>query len=558
MSDNAPQTPTQSLSKKEIWLPTFIALAMAAGILVGLKLQNESLLLRKPERRTADDSTSGIVGQGRMEEILRYVDAKYVDEVDNQAMIDQAINNLLEELDPHSVYIPSDQTEEVNNELGGEQEGIGIETLWLDDTLTIVSSLSDSPAEKAGLQSGDKILMVNDSSAIDKNDRWMRQQMTPKRNQPIKLTILRGGMNRPQIVNLERDRVQIHSVDAAVQLDATTGYVKISKFSSNTSREFNMALADLFEKKGLKDLIVDLRGNSGGYLDKAVDVLSQFFPEKDKLLVYTKGRTVHRNEYKSSGRQRFPVGKVAILIDEGSASASEIVAGAVQDCDRGVIVGRRSFGKGLVQEPYQLSDGSELRLTVARYFTPSGRSIQKEYKSKSLQEYDAEEANRQLTRTDSSYRDESAKYYTAKGRVVYGGGGIAPDIYVAPEPWIKDEDYNDLKRWALEYAFRYYSKERKNLKFRDWQEFQRNFRVTDYSFVEFLRYSDRQGVNRPPSVLTIKEPLKLLIKARIARQLYGDEGYYGIMNDQDACVRQALYALQKDDPLGLKQIAQKK
>jgi carboxyl-terminal processing protease len=557
-STSSPAVVASRLTKREIWLPTFIALAMAAGIAMGLKLQNESLLLRKQERKVADNATTEISGQGRMEEILRYVDAKYVDEVNNQAMIDRAINNLLEELDPHSIYIPSEQADEVNSELDGEQEGVGIETLWLDDTLTIVAPLSDSPAEKAGLLSGDKIININDSSAIDKNDRWIRSHLTSKRGQPIRLSILRGGNSRPITVNLERDRVQIHSIDGAVQLDATTGYIKVSRFSANTSREFNNSLNDLFEKKGIKNLIVDLRGNSGGYLDKAVDMLSQFFPEKDKLLVYTKGRTVHRNEYKSTGRQRFKVGKLAVLMDEGSASASEIVAGAVQDCDRGIIIGRRSFGKGLVQEPYLLSDGSELRLTVARYFTPSGRSIQKEYKGKSIKEYDEEEHNRSLTNTDSSFSDEKARYYTAKGRIVYGGGGIAPDVYVAPEPWLKNESYVELKKWALEYAFRYYSKEKKSLKFRDWQEFQRNFRVTDYSFGEFVRYAERQGANHPPSVSEIKEPLKLLIKARIARQLYGDEGYYGIMNDNDACVKQALYALQKEDPLGLRQVAQKK
>ena len=318
----------------------------------------------------------------------------------------------------------------------------------------------------------------------------------------------------------------------------------------------------MIEKQGKKDLIIDLRQNPGGYLDKAVDVLSQLFKDKDKLLVYTKGRTVHRNEYKTNGRSRYEVGKVAILIDEGSASASEIVAGAVQDWDRGVIVGRRSFGKGLVQEPYSLKDGSELRLTVARYFTPTGRSIQKPYKEKTKKQYQSEDDNRfergELTNADSIHQTDSARFYTASGRLVYGGGGIQPDYFVPIEAVFKNDYFIQLKPWIHEYAYRYYSLFRKDIRFTDWQEYQRNFRITDFAFNDFIKYTERQGVQRQSNeISSIREPIRKQLKARIARLIYGDEGYYGILNDNDPVIGRALELLKQKNPLGIKKIAKK-
>ena len=549
------------LTKREIWLPLVLSLAVVFGVLIGIKLQNEPLIGAKKKKTTLNKAeATDIVGQGRMEEILRYVDAKYVDDVDNAVMIDKSINNILSELDPHSVYIPANDLQSVSEELEGEFDGIGIETIILEDTINVVTTITDSPAAKSGLLTGDKIMVIDDSSAVRKDKRWLNARLRGKRGTPVKMQILRGG--KIQNINLDRDKIPLHSIDCAVTLDEKTGYVKINRFANNTTREFNQALTDLFEKKGVKNLILDLRGNPGGYLDKAVDILSQFFPDKDKLLVFTKGRTVHKNEYKTSGRQRFNIEKIAVLIDEGAASASEIVAGAVQDWDRGVIVGRRSFGKGLVQEPYELADGAELRLTVARYFTPNGRSIQKPYKNKTAKEYEDEENTRfergELSNSDSIHQNSTAIFKTANGRIVYGGGGIAPDIFVPVEPYYKNAYYHQLKTWAIEYSYRYYLGHQKEMKFGDWREFRRDFKVTDYSFAEFIKYAQRHEVPKDAAQLNdLKPALRQLIKARIARQMFGDEGYFGILNEEDPCVRRAHAALQQEDPLGLRRLAQK-
>ncbi len=550
-----------ALTKREIWLPLALSMAVVFGVWIGMKLQNEPLIdTQKKKNKLSTTEATDIVGQGRMEEILRYVDAKYVDDVNNGLMIDKSINNILQELDPHSVYIPANDLQSVSEELEGEFDGIGIETIILEDTINIVTTITDSPAAKSGLLSGDKIMVVDDSFAVRKDKRWLNARLRGKRGTPIKMQILRGS--KLQNIALDRDRIPLHSVDCAVTLDENTGYVKINRFANNTTREFNQALIDLFEKKGVKNLILDLRGNPGGYLDKAVEILSQFFPDKDKLLVFTKGRTVHKNEYKTSGRQRFKVEKIAVLIDEGSASASEIVAGAVQDWDRGVIVGRRSFGKGLVQEPYALADGSELRLTVARYFTPNGRSIQKPYKNRTAKEYEDEEGNRfergELSSPDSAYQNTTAIFKTANGRVVYGGGGIAPDIFIPVESYYKNAYYHQLKTWAIEYSYRYYLGHQQEMKFANWRDFRREFKVTDYSFNEFIKYAQRHEVPKDAAQINdLKPALRQLIKARIARQMFGDEGYFGILNEEDPCVQRAYEALKQEDPLGLRRLAQK-
>lgn len=549
------------LSKKDILTPLLLSLAVVVGIGVGLKLKNEPLVTVSPKEKVLKPDANDMLGQGRIEEILRYVNAKYVDGVNDKLMIDKSVNSLLQELDPHSIYIPADNLKEVNEDLEGEFEGIGIESILLDDTLRVVTPLSNSPAANAGLLTGDKIVTINDSNAVGKNRRWLHEKLRGKKGTTVKISIQREDESRVKTLTLTRDRVPVHAVEVATTLDNQTGYIKISRFSSNTTREFLQGLEKLYEKKNVRDLVIDLRQNPGGYLDKAVDILSQIFKDKDKLLVYTKGRTVHRNEYKSSGRSRYEVGNVVILIDEGSASASEIVAGAVQDWDRGVVIGRRSFGKGLVQEPYILKDGSELRLTVARYFTPTGRSIQKPYKGKTKKEYADDEDKRfeeSLTQEPTDPQTDSSRYYTAAGRLVYGGGGVKPDFFVPIDPIVKNDYFNQLKPWIQEYAYRYYSIYRKELKFSDWQEFQRNFKVSDYAFNDFIKYTERQEVQRQSaSVLLIKDPVRKMLKARIARLMFGEEGYYGILNENDPMIARSLEVLKQNDPLNLRKIARK-
>lgn len=558
-ANNNIHTSENKLTIKEIWLPLLLSLTTVLGIGVGMKLKNEPLASISAKKKNAKSDSEEIVGQGRMEEILRYIDAKYVDDVSNKLLVDNAVNNLLQELDPHSVYIPFDDIKNVNEDLEGEFEGVGMETIILDDTVNIITPLTNSPAATAGLMAGDKIIAIGDSTAIGKNKRWLNNKLRGKKGTNLKMTIQRAGETRFKTFTLTRDKVPVHSVDVATILDDKTGYIKISRFSSNTSKEFIQGLEKIFENKGIKDLVVDLRQNPGGYLDKAVDILSQLFKDKDKLLVYTKGRTVHRNEYKTNGRSRFEVEKVAILIDEGSASASEIVAGAIQDWDRGIVVGRRSFGKGLVQEPYTLNDGSELRLTVARYFTPTGRSIQKPYKTKSKKEYSEEDEKRfergELTHQDSLQQFDTTRFYTASGRLVYGGGGIQPDFFVPIDPIVKNDYFNQLRPWFHEYAYRYYSMYRKDIKFNEWRDYQRNFRISDFAFNDFIKYTEKQGVPRQSGeVSTVREAVRKQIKARIARLLFGDEGYYGILNDNDPMILDAVNILKQKDPLGLKKV----
>jgi carboxyl-terminal processing protease len=549
-------------AKKEILMPLLLALALAIGLAVGFKMKNETLISFAPRHQDNKMSNEEIVGQGRIEEILRYIDAKYVDAIDNNVLVDKSINNILQELDPHSVFIPTEKAKEINEDLEGEYEGVGLETILLNDTFTIISPLLDSPAATVGLMSGDKILSVNDSNAIGKDIRWLNSVLHGERGTEVSIKILRGEGERPKSYTLTRERVAIHSVEVATMLDNQTGYIRISRFSNNTTKEFNIGLEKLYENKTMQDLVIDLRQNSGGYLDKAVDVLSQIFKDRDKLLVYTKGRTVHRNEYKTSGRARHEVGKIAVLIDEGSASASEIVAGAIQDWDRGLIVGRKSFGKGLVQEPYMLKDGSELRLTVARYFTPSGRSIQRPYKGKTKKQYQDEEDKRlkmsELGIEESEMQSDTSRFFTAGGRVVLGGGGIKPDYFVPMDGIIYNDYYQSLKQWIPDYAYIYYTQFRKDLKFKTWQEYQTNFKISDFAFNDFIKYTERKGMKKQPDELsTIKLGMCKLLKARVARLMYGEEGYYGILNDNDPVIYKALEVLKQKDPLGLRRLARK-
>ncbi len=561
--DKSSPIPEKNLSKKEIWLPLMLAGATVVGIVAGMKLKNEPLVNILPKEKIEKQQKDDNMGQGRIEEILRYVNAKYVDNINDKILLDKSINNLLEELDPHSNYIPAESLSEVNEDLDGEYEGVGIESVMMEDTFNIIAPLSNSPAANAGLLPNDKIMTIGDSSALGKDMRWLNNKLRGKKGTTIKLSIKRGEEDRLRNFSITRDRLPVHSVEIATTIDDQTGFIKISRFSNNTTREFLQALEKLYEKKNVKNLVIDLRQNAGGYMDKAVDMLSQIFKDKDKLLVYTRGRTVHRNEYKTNGRFRYDIDKIAVLIDEGSASASEIVAGAVQDWDRGVIVGRRSFGKGLVQEPYILKDGSELRLTVARYFTPSGRSIQKQYKGKTRKQYAEEESRRfdlgELTYPDlESQQHDTAQFKTASGRIVYGGGGIKPDIFVPIDPAFKNEYFNQLSPWIAEYAYRYYSIYRKDLKFSNWQDYQRNFRVSDYALNDFIKYAERQGIGKEPTQLPyIKNLTRQYLKARLARLLYGDEGYYGILNENDLMIVRAMEALRQEDPLGLRRFARK-
>lgn len=547
LANNPEGTPTW-----KIWLPLLLSVALATGIFIGMRLESSAPVM------VVDGSEFGTagLGQGKVEELIRYIQAKYVDEVDKDELIQQAIDRILEELDPHSNYISAEQLKEVNEQLEGAFDGIGVEFIVLDDTVVVVSPLSGGPAETAGILAGDKIVSVGDSvvAGLINQNRDIINLLRGERGSEVTIGILRGNNPTVRKFTLKRDKIPVHSLDIAYMLDAKTGYVRLNKFSATTYEEFMEAIEKLTKNNKMEDLVLDLRQNPGGYLQQATNILSQFFTEKDKLLVYTEGRSVPRNDYQSSGRAMFDIDDLVVLIDEGSASASEIIAGAVQDNARGVIVGRRSFGKGLVQEQYPLRDGSALRLTVARYYTPSGRSIQKPYDDLDAYETDMMHRfeNGELSEEGKSSIIDSTKYLTANGKVVYGGGGIYPDFFVPIDSILFNEHYLTLRQHIPSFAYRYAEEHPDLFKSYDLKGFARDFVVSESIFQAFINYAAEREVKVAAKDLNrIKPEIKRFIKARLARQKFGEEGFFTVFNRDDNSIKKALEVLGNPDPMVL-------
>lgn len=536
----------------KVWLPLAFALVLVGGMFIGMQLQSAA-----PPMVVERGNLSGnSVGQGKIEELIRYIEAKYVDEVDRDALIQEAINEIIGKLDPHSNYFTAEELKQATEQLEGSFDGIGVEFMVVNDTIVVVSPLAGGPSEAVGILAGDKIISVEDSiiAGLELTNRDIVNFLRGERGSEVQIGIKRGNDAKLRQFKVIRDKIPMNSIDISYMLDEKTGYIKINRFSATTYEEFMQGLEKLVEEKDLEDLVIDLRHNSGGYLQQATNILSQLFKEKDKLLVYTEGRAVSRNDYESSGRAFFDVDDIVVLIDEGSASASEILAGAIQDHDRGIIVGRRSFGKGLVQEQYKLRDGSALRLTVARYYTPSGRSIQKPYTD--LEEYNQDVIARyesgELTEADKMSIQDSTKYYTAEGHVVYGSGGLLPDIFVPIDTNLLSDTYLLLRQYIPEFTFSYV--EENNPEFSEYtlEKFVDRYSVNNALFNQYMEYVRGKGLKEElPDLGKVKGELNLLIKARIARQLFGDEGFYSVLNTNDTMVRKALEILKKPDPLVL-------
>ncbi len=528
-----------------IWLPTLLASVLVIGLLIGVNIPKIAPTATETGRGTGVSTNA--MGEGKIEEILRYIEAKYVDSTDRELLVEQAINNILGELDPHSNYISLKQLRAVTEQLEGNFEGIGIEFLILEDTITVVSPISGGPSEAVGILAGDKIVEIEDSliigADIENND--VIERLRGEKGTQVTIGILRGDEDKVREFSITRDKIPMNSVDIGYMLDGKTGYIKINRFSATTYEEFMQNVERLVDEENMEDLVIDVRHNPGGYLQQATNLLSQLFEEKGRLLVYTQGYMVNRNEYKTTGRNFFDIGKVAVLIDEGSASASEIVAGAIQDLDRGIIVGRRSFGKGLVQEQYGLRDGSALRLTVARYYTPSGRSIQKSYEDSN--EYDHDMMNRyesgELYDRNSIEVVDTTQYFTEDGRIVYGGGGITPDIFVPLDTLFFNDYYMELRQYVPQFIFPY-AAEKEGQFPEDLQAFAKTFDVSDGMFDEFLEFAYEKGASENFQQLRqIEDQLATFLKARLARNLYGDKGFYSIWNQQDQVVQTAMEAL---------------
>lgn len=539
--------PNDFRNKVQIWLPLLIAVTLVVGILIGMRLPQADAAIKISKRNDAHDYLSR---EGKIEELLRYIEAKYVDKVDRDKLVDEAIQKLMSQLDPHSSYIPASELEEVNEQLDGKFNGIGVEFLIVKDTAVVVTPMSGGPSEEAGILPGDKIIKVGDSLVVGETltNQGIVGLLRGEEGSKVQLSVLRSGSKKLRQYTITRDEIPVKSVDAAYMISDRVGYIRVNRFTAQTDKEFLESMRVLSEQGHMKDLVLDLRGNPGGYMQMATNMLSQLFPNKGNLLVYTQGRASHRAEFNSTGRVFYPLDKIAVLIDEGSASASEIVAGAIQDNDRGVIVGRRSFGKGLVQEQYQLSDGSALRLTIARYYTPSGRSIQKPYDhGGEAYDQDLEERykNGELLSANKISIKDSTEYYTTQGRVVFGGGGIIPDVFVPLDTFQISTFFLDVRQMIPAFVVKYLDKsKREQLSKMGLKAFQKQFQVDEKTVQDFQSYATQNGLRGSNKQWAdAQQELTRYLKGRIAKHLFDDKGYFAVMNQSDATVQAALKSL---------------
>ena len=521
-------------SKFQISLPLVLCIGLAAGVLIGASFSGKS--------------ASGEVGGDiqKLREVLNLVKNEYVDETKTDGLVDDAIQHMLAKLDPHSSYISAADREEANEDLRGNYEGIGIEFNIFHDTLVVVAPLSGGPSEAVGLRSGDKIIKV-DSSRIAgiklSNTDVMKYLKGPKGTE-VKIEVLRKNVKNPLTFTIIRDKIPQYSVDASYMIDYEIGYIKVSRFAQTTFDEFQEALEKL-KKAGMKKLVLDLQGNPGGYMNQAIDLADEFLPANEKI-VFTKGKdTKYNSDALSTSKGQFEQGDVIVLVNEGSASASEILAGALQDNDRALIIGRRSFGKGLVQSPFDLTDGSELRLTISRYYTPSGRSIQKPYMNE--QEYGKDIITRykhgEFFTADSVKFNDSLKFKTANGRTVYGGGGIMPDYFVPLDTVLTSRYLNELYNTNSlpEYIFNYVADHRSELEKQGYEIFYKKFIVTDGMLDNLVSIGKQNKVQHDyPDLAKNKKVFQVHVKAQIARKIWNNNGFFPIFNETNEILQQAI------------------
>lgn len=510
--------------------------------------------------RSKRDIQTIIQRNDRLEKIIDLVNEKFVDTVNSNLIYQDAINGILSHLDPHTSYIPADRLEDVNNKLEGGFFGIGVEFSIIRDTIQVTSVVEGGPADQSGVETGDQLIKVGDSIVAGTGITSERiiKMLKGKQHSEVFVTLKEPVSSRLKDISIKRDVVPLYSVEANLMLDNTTGFIKINRFSATTYDEFIKAMRAL-QKSGMQNLVLDLRENPGGYLDAATDIADEFLDDK-KLIVYTQGQHSAKRDYRSEKNGLFEKGRIAILVDESSASASEILAGAIQDWDRGIVMGRRTFGKGLVQEQYNLDDGSALRLTIARYYTPSGRCIQRSF-AKGKDAYAEEFAHRfetgELTGNDSVIvPEDTVKYYTSQRRIVYGGGGIKPDVYV---PY----DATKLTPGVLNM---FYSDDVKNV---IWDYFVTNkATLTQYKTIAayasgfkadgliklYISRLDPQMRKMTLKVFAKTQNLKffsLQMKAQLARILFHNNGYYAITLRDDNMVSKALQVVNSKDYLAI-------
>ena len=530
----------QQNSKFQIRLPLVLCIGLAVGVFVGAGFNT---------RKASDDIGKDVQ---KFRDVLTQIQTEYVDTVNTNKLVDDAIHHMLNKLDPHSAYIPVSDRIAANEDLRGNFDGIGVEFNIFHDTIVVVSALSGGPSEALGVQSGDKIIKVDDKNlagvGVTSTD-VMKALKGPKGTE-VKVTVLR----RDEEINYSiiRDKIPQYSVDVAYMVDDEIGYIKVNRFAATTFEEFQQAMSRL-KAKGMTKLVVDLQSNPGGYMNIAIDMADDFLAGGKKI-VFTHGKEKkYDSQALSTSKGNFESGDLIILINEGSASASEILAGALQDNDRALIVGRRSFGKGLVQSPFDLSDGSELRLTISRYYTPTGRSIQKPYEDGD--EYSRDILSRynhgEFFHADSIRFNDTLKYTTPKGRTVYGGGGIMPDYFVPLDTTLTSHYLNELytSTTIQEYTFGYGEQHKEELLEKGFEHFLEKFVVTDKMLADLVQAGERNKVKADRRELAKKEKLfKVHIKAQIARKLWNNDGFFPVMNQTNEIFQQALKLFDRMPP----------
>ena len=518
------------MNKLKTYLPLIMAICIAFGVLLGSYLnfnKNGKNFLSIKNRQEA-----------KIKRLIDFIQYDYVDKVNTDSLLDMAIVNMLSKLDPHSVYLPANRRKQIDEEMDGKFVGVGIQFLMFKDSLTVSKVIKNGPSAKAGILAGDRILMADKDTLYGKklSNNTIIKKLKGKLNTKVSLKIYRKATKKYFKTTVTRADVPIKSLDAAYMINDRLGYIKLNKFSATSFLEFHKALLSL-EKKGMTSLIFDLRGNPGGYLKIAIKIADEFL-SKGKLIVFTKNKGGRIDKSFATAKGDFENARVFVLIDEGSASASEIIAGALQDNDRGTIVGRRSFGKGLVQQEMSLGDGSSVRLTTARYYTPTGRSIQKPYNHKGNKGYFREFEKRfnegELTNADSIKVVDSLKFVTPKGKVVYGGGGIVPDVFVPIDTigYLNSLYFNSLNNFVFDYV----DKHRASFKNITFKEFKKNFDKDDKILQAYIKRINKfVKPNKIP-----KKQIRFYLKAFFARELFDTNAFYEIYNQKDKMIAKVL------------------
>jgi carboxyl-terminal processing protease len=532
--------------KPNVFLPIILSLVLVVGMWLGYFLNKR---IGPGPAYTAGNHAAT---NDKISSLLEFIEYQYVDTINKKDLVEKTVTSMLQSLDPHSSYIPASDFAAVNEPLEGNFDGIGVEFNIIRDTIRVVTPIVGGPSEKIGIKAGDKLVKVDGKTVagVEITNKQVFEKLRGKRGSTVNVGILRAGIKKTLDFKITRDAIPLYSLDASYMVDPTIGYIKISKFAATTYQEYLKAFNDL-AKQGMKKLILDLRGNPGGYLNAAVDISDEFL-SNGLQIVYTQGKANPKKVYKATEHGSFEANPLAILIDEGSASASEIVAGAIQDNDRGTIIGRRSFGKGLVQDQMQLPDGSAIRLTIARYYTPTGRCIQKPY-SDDKDEYYNEEYDRyqngELLNADSIKLDKKQQFKTPEGKIVYGGGGIMPDVFVPIDTARSNSFLNKvfyagaINTFAFEYADRNRDKLRS---YATAQNYIAKFEVNEAILEEFYQYCEKQNLKVGNLNKTATNAaLKPYLKAFIGRDVFDKDAYYPIINKNDKCILKAAEVLSK-------------